>query len=94
MTVRRARAEEVGESYDAVLSRALAPLDRLIRWCLPLMSPEGQILAIKGASAEDEVSRNARMILASGLLVEVVRPQIEPTLPPTTVVRLRRAEAP
>ncbi|MDN5772125.1 MAG: 16S rRNA (guanine(527)-N(7))-methyltransferase RsmG [Microlunatus sp.] len=94
VTVRRARAEEVGESYDAVLSRALAPLDRLIRWCLPLMSPEGQILAIKGASAEDEVSRNARMILASGLLVEVVRPQIEPTLPPTTVVRLRRAEAP
>lgn len=89
VTVRRARAEAVGQRYDAVLSRALAPLDRLIRWCLPLMEPSGQILAIKGASAGDEVARHARLIAGSGLQADVLTVSCDPSVEPTTVVRLR-----
>lgn len=88
-TVRRARAEEVRQRYDAVLSRALAPLDRLIRWCLPLMAPSGQILAIKGASAADEVLEHERFIAGSGLRAEVLRVSCDPEVESTTVVRLR-----
>lgn len=89
VTVRRARADEVGQRYDAVLSRALAPLDRLIRWCLPLMEPSGQILAIKGASAGEEIDRHSRLIAGSGLAAEVVTVSCDPEVTPTTVVRLK-----
>jgi 16S rRNA (guanine527-N7)-methyltransferase len=91
VSVRRERAEQVARTYDAVLSRALAPLDRLIRWCLPLMKPTGQILAIKGASAANELVDHQRLIRASGLSADIVTPQVAPEVEPTTVVRLRLA---
>jgi 16S rRNA (guanine527-N7)-methyltransferase len=89
VTVRRARAEELRRSYDMVLSRALAPLDRLIRWCLPLMKTDGEILAIKGASATDELAQHARLIASSGLIAEVVTVTVDRRVDPTTVLRLR-----
>jgi 16S rRNA (guanine527-N7)-methyltransferase len=91
VSVRRERAEQVGRTYDVVLSRALAPLDRLIRWCLPLMKPSGQILAIKGASAGQELIDHDRLIAASGLTADVVTPRLVDELDATTVVRLRLA---
>lgn len=56
----RGRAEErvvatLVAPADWVVARAVAPLDRLVRWCLPLLSSTGTLLALKGASAEDEV---------------------------------------
>ena len=91
VSVRRERAEQVRQTYDAVLSRALAPLDRLVRWCLPLMKPDGQILAIKGASAGRELADHDRLIRASGLTADILTPQVSPEVEPTTVVRLRLA---
>ena len=91
VAVRRERAEQVVDTYDVVVSRALAPLDRLIRWCLPLMKPNGQILAIKGASAARELVEHDRMIAASGLSAEIVTPRASPEVEPTTVIRLRLA---
>ena len=49
-------------SFDVVTSRAVAPLDRLARWCLPLVAPGGRMLAMKGSSAADEVARSAGVI--------------------------------
>jgi 16S rRNA (guanine527-N7)-methyltransferase len=53
----RARAEELhdGQRYDAVTARAVAPLDRLARWCLPLLRPGGMLFALKGESAAQEL---------------------------------------
>ena len=56
MTVLRARAEEVKETYDVVTARAVAPLDKLGRWCLPLVRKGGVLLALKGRTAEQEVT--------------------------------------
>ncbi len=62
VTVVRGRAEEravreqVGE-MDAVVSRAVASLDKLTKWSLPLLRAGGRMLAIKGERAEDEVRR-------------------------------------
>src|SRR5262249_21205305 len=50
-TVVRARAEEsVGKLPLAgvVTARAVAPLDRLAGWCLPLTAIGGRLLALKG----------------------------------------------
>ena len=61
VTVARARAEEVhGELIvDAVVARAVAPLDRLYRWTAPLLKPNGVLVALKGARAEQEISESA-----------------------------------
>ncbi|MGH8774533.1 MAG: 16S rRNA (guanine(527)-N(7))-methyltransferase RsmG [Jiangellaceae bacterium] len=57
-TVVRGRAEELaGEvRVEAVTARAVAPLARLAGWSLPLLSPGGRLLAIKGESVVDEVA--------------------------------------
>jgi 16S rRNA (guanine527-N7)-methyltransferase len=59
VVVSRARAEDVAKdmvgTFDCVTSRAVAPLDRLLSWSLPLTKPGGYVLAIKGAKAQQEV---------------------------------------
>jgi 16S rRNA (guanine527-N7)-methyltransferase len=54
----RSRAEEMPaeRTFAVVTARAVAPLDRLARWCMPLVAPDGALVAMKGASAEDEAS--------------------------------------
>lgn len=56
--VHRGRAEElVGrEQFGVVTARAVAPLGRLLTWCLPLVDASGQLLAMKGSSAAEEVA--------------------------------------
>ncbi len=61
LTVLRGRAEDpatlpaVGGT-DVVTARAVAPLGRLVRWCLPLLRAGGRLLAVKGESASAEVA--------------------------------------
>lgn len=54
-----ARAEDLHgtRAFDVVTARAVAPLDRLARWTLPLLRPGGVLLALKGERAADEVRR-------------------------------------
>ena len=49
-----------------VTARALAPLDRLVGWCLPLLTPGGQLLAMKGRSAQDEIDEHRAVMTAMG----------------------------
>lgn len=91
--VLRARAEELHglSEFDVVTSRAVAPLDRLARWSLPLVRRGGAMLAIKGTSAAEEVAR-ARKVLRrlGGAEPDVVRIGSPWTEPPLTVVRITR----
>lgn len=54
----RARAEELHgvRTFDVVTSRAVAPLDRLLGWSMPLVSPPGVLVALKGSSVREEVA--------------------------------------
>src|SRR3954451_9787803 len=54
----RARADALhGErTFDVVTSRAVAPLDRLLTWSMPLVDPHGALVAMKGSGAADEVA--------------------------------------
>ena len=68
----RSRAEDHHRTYQVVIARALAPLDRLIGWCNPLRASGGAILAIKGASAADEVASSRQRLKALQLNAEVL----------------------
>jgi 16S rRNA (guanine527-N7)-methyltransferase len=85
----RSRAEDHHQTYDVVVARALAPLDRLIGWCNPLRSRHGTILALKGSSATDEVAAAKRQLQAARLDAEVLRLSAHPAAELATVVRLR-----
>lgn len=52
-----ATVSEVGEALWAT-ARAVAPLDRLVRWCLPLLQTDGQLLALKGSAAAQELAEH------------------------------------
>jgi 16S rRNA (guanine527-N7)-methyltransferase len=84
----RVRAEDHQIRYDVVTARALAPLGRLIGWCNPLRSSAGEILALKGQSAADEVQAAAptlsRLRLSATVLVVRAHPEAESA----TVVRV------
>ena len=84
----RARAEEHHQSYDVVLARAVAPLDRLIGWCNPLRATGGIILALKGESAADEVAAAKRQLESARLRAEVLTVRAHPDAEAATVVRL------
>jgi 16S rRNA (guanine527-N7)-methyltransferase len=84
----RARAEDHQHTYNVVVARALAPLDRLIGWCNPLRTPDGVVLALKGASAADEIADAGRQLRAAQLQAEVLKVRAHPDLEPATVVRL------
>lgn len=53
--VLRSRAEDVDEQFDVVTARAVAHLDKLARWCLPLVKSGGRLLALKGQTADEEI---------------------------------------
>ena len=58
VAVLRDRAEALAgrRRFDIVTARALAPLDRLLGWAMPLVAPQGCLLAMKGSSASAEVA--------------------------------------
>jgi 16S rRNA (guanine527-N7)-methyltransferase len=47
-------------------ARAVAPLDRLARYCAALAAPEGQLAVLKGASVDEEVRRYRAAVTAAG----------------------------
>ncbi|MDW5328482.1 16S rRNA (guanine(527)-N(7))-methyltransferase RsmG [Plantactinospora sp. KLBMP9567] len=79
---------------DVVTARAVAPLDRLAGWCLPLAVPGGRLLALKGASAAEEVAEHAETVRRLGGSAPVVRQAgLGVVDPPTTVVEVVREHA-
>jgi 16S rRNA (guanine527-N7)-methyltransferase len=100
VTVVRGRAEDstvrqqVGE-MDAVVSRAVASLDKLAKWSMPLLRPHGRMLAIKGERAEVEIDDHRRVMAAVGAVdVRVVRCGADYLNPPATVVVAARRATP
>jgi 16S rRNA (guanine527-N7)-methyltransferase len=58
------RAEDLHERLraDVVTARAVAALDKLARWTMPMVRLGGALLALKGARAGEEVA-SARRVL-------------------------------
>jgi len=94
VSVVRGRAEElVGRIPvpDVVTARAVASLDRLARWCLPLLPVGGRLLAMKGASAPEEAAEHAAQVRrAGGDDPRVLRCGVGVVEPATIVVEIVR----
>lgn len=93
----RARAEELHgtETFDIVTSRAVAPLDRLAGWCMPLVEEHGSMVALKGASVVDEVAEHGDDLVRHGTTRPEVRALGESVLEsPTWAVRVSWAGQP
>jgi 16S rRNA (guanine527-N7)-methyltransferase len=81
--------EQLGGS-DAVVSRAVASLDKLTKWSMPLLRRDGRMLAIKGERAPEEVNEYRRVMEALGATdVKVVTCGANYLSPPATVVSAR-----
>lgn len=58
-----ARSEQLrGHQYDVVTARALAAMDQLVKWCLPLVRPGGKLLAMKGPRGREELESAGQSI--------------------------------
>jgi 16S rRNA (guanine527-N7)-methyltransferase len=79
----------VHETFDVVTARAVAPLEKLGRWCLPLVRPGGVLLALKGRTAEEEVA-GARLALHKMGATDIVVSSHGDLQVPTTVVEVTR----
>jgi 16S rRNA (guanine527-N7)-methyltransferase len=87
----RARAEALAgdRTFDVVTSRAVAPMDRLSAWSLPLVRSGGAFLAMKGSSVQAELDSAREAISAGhGIIDGVVELGADLVDPPVRVVRV------
>ncbi len=92
VVVHRGRAENLhgSEAFDVVTSRAVAPLPKLLAWSLPLCNQTGEVLAMKGSSAEQEIHQASTELARAGVVASVEFVGTEWLAEPVTVVRVRK----
>jgi 16S rRNA (guanine527-N7)-methyltransferase len=86
---------ETGRTFDVVTARAVAPLAGLLDLCLPLVRPGGELLAMKGDSAAEELVEAEPTLKQLGAVewsVAVCGEHVLAT--PTTVVRVLAGQRP
>ncbi|KJK47280.1 16S rRNA methyltransferase [Lentzea aerocolonigenes] len=96
VTVLRGRAEEGPVrkqllNCDVATARAVAPLEKLAKWCLPLLKGGGRMVALKGERAQEELDRDGTAVRrlggVNGTVVVVGADVLEV---PTTVLIVER----
>lgn len=89
-----ARAEELGRigvEYDICTARAVAAMDRLIPWALPLVRPGGLFLAMKGPDVTEELEKAKPALTKYGGIVDKVDVvEIAPGLKHSIIVVVRK----
>lgn len=90
------RAEEAGrdpklrESFDIAVARAVAPLNVLAEYCLPLVKMKGFFLAMKGPGAGEELAQAERALeLLGGTEIDAI-PLTLPTAGERSIVSVRK----
>lgn len=79
LTFEHGRAEDLGhdkryrESFDLVLSRAVAKLSTLSELCLPFVKVGGYFISFKSGNIEEELEQAANAIMTLGGTVENVK---------------------
>lgn len=95
VTIVRSRSDEVIAQvrkhtlhpFAVVTCRAVAPMTKLSGWTLPLLKPSGQLIALKGRSAQAELDKAKDQINRyGGRNPRVVEAEVGPGLESTHVV--------
>lgn len=87
--VHEGRAESLWNerTFPAVTARAVARIGKLAGWCLPLLEPQGRLVAMKGSSAATELDEDAEVLRRAGAVGwSVTTHGVGVVEPPTTVV--------
>jgi len=95
VTVVRGKADVLHgkKRYDVVTSRAVAPLERLLTWSMPLVAPTGALVALKGSAITAEIEEARPVLRAYGCAEPQVLPVGEGVIPePTLAVRVAWAD--
>ena len=89
----RADALHGGRRLDVVTSRAVAPLDRLLRWSMPLVGAHGALVAMKGSSVTTEIEQAEPVLAELGCAEpQILELGVSVVHPPTTAVRVAWAD--
>ncbi len=72
-------------SFEVVTSRAVAPLDRLLGWSMPLVAPTGALVAMKGSSIREEIDAAVPVLRSLGCAPAEVLVLGEELLESTTI---------
>ncbi|MDO5735048.1 MAG: 16S rRNA (guanine(527)-N(7))-methyltransferase RsmG [Propionibacteriaceae bacterium] len=86
--VERLRAEDCDEQFDVVTCRAVAPLEKLLRWTTPLFFPSGELLALKGSSAEREIAEASTLLSRSRMSATILEVRAAPDVEGTRAIRV------
>ncbi len=88
VNVLRARAEEVGDVFDIATARAVSALPKLLRLAVPMVRHGGEVLALKGSKAADEILDAKKLQKKLGIAgFEIVSTGTKLLAEPTVVVR-------
>ena len=97
VAVVRGRAEDASVRrslgrQEWVVARAVAPLERLATWCVPMLADDGRLLALKGSTAAAEARSSQASVERVGGVIAGVR-TVAPLddVEPTWVVEVRRS---
>ena len=86
----RARAEEVGSAYEIVTARAVSALPKLLKLVVPITHAGGEVLALKGSKAADEIEESRKLMKKLGIeSFEIIQVGKEFLAEPTSVVRTK-----
>lgn len=89
----RARAEELhsAREFAIVTARAVAALDKLLRWTWPLVRDDGRVLAMKGSKASEEIVAAQKVLrkFKAGATVHEVPSPLDGSV--TNIVEVRRS---
>ncbi len=65
-----AREKDYRENFDVCVSRAVASLNTLLEYCLPLVKPNGLFIAYKGSNALEELAQAKNALTKLGGTLE------------------------
>ncbi len=88
--VQRLRAEDCDETFDVVTCRAVASLEKLLKWTTPMFFPDGELLALKGTGAESEMEMARKRLDDYHMTARVLHVHAAPGIEGTRVVRVAR----
>ena len=84
------RSRELRQTCDVVVARAVATMDWLAEWCLPLLKTGGKLLAMKGPKSAQELPAAKHAIGLLGGSSPVIHPADLPGAENRVIVEIRK----
>ena len=86
--VQRLRAEDCDDTFDVVTCRAVASLEKLLKWTTPMSFPDGELLALKGAGAESEIETARKRLNDYHMTAQLLHIHAAPGIEGTRAIRV------